>query len=486
MGETQTLMEQLDRSRTEALTAPWIRDPWGTLRPPVNGEALRLSAALSYDTYKTNFVPWIRAGWQDLTFQMNGRLSDISYSSHDSRLERMATVRRRKRVAHRLRSRNQLKAVPAALRQREQTDAGKALIMAHPLGGGKVLTAISFMGTGKLLSDWIPNLRMETVEGEHRGFRELTEQLLENEDRILFPDTARLLGLERLSLRDMLEACRKPGSPFSFWLTGHSQGAAVMQLWCRRQLREGVLPQYIAGWGFGSAAPVNGDGDPAPAAYPLYHVINRQDLVPRMGAEAHLGLLLLYTPETDFRKNCCRWREDPASAEARTLVRPLLREFRNTRGCLLATAALFSLGQELPPEELLTVLRRLRLGDRPLERVIDAADDRLDALMNYVVRHTRLNWLRLYGTPMPDEELASVMAGIRPVMDRLGPKRFLTALKELALSAHRCTDPDGGYPWIAFHGLHALIPACWSAGEPPALHLLSRVEPGLSHEKNRR
>ena len=59
-----------------------------------------------------------------------------------------------------------------------------------------------------------------------------------------------------------------------------------MQVWAYHKLHEdGVLPHHLLGYGFASPTAFEGRAVPKPSAYPLYHVLNGDDLVPRMGAQ---------------------------------------------------------------------------------------------------------------------------------------------------------------------------------------------------------
>lgn len=140
-----------------------------------------------------------------------------------------------------------------ALRQIERSDTGKVLVMLHPAPDGRYVVAVSFMGTGGRFYDWFSNFRMVAENGIHKGFLQLTEQFERNETEIDFPETARALGVERLTLRHILEEMKSPNSRFALWLTGHSQGGALMQVYAMRKIHlDGVLMTNLVGYGFAS------------------------------------------------------------------------------------------------------------------------------------------------------------------------------------------------------------------------------------------
>ena len=60
------------------------------------------------------------------------------------------------------------------------------------------------------------------------------------------------LGLESLTLQDILDSMQHEDSPFRMFAAGHSQGGAVVQLWIDYLLRQGVKPDKLCGYGFAS------------------------------------------------------------------------------------------------------------------------------------------------------------------------------------------------------------------------------------------
>jgi hypothetical protein len=105
--------------------------------------------------------------------------------------------------------------VRSALRQRHGSDTGKAVVMIHPAPLGRYVVSVSFMGTGVRFYDWFSNFRMTTLAGVHKGFQQLAEQFEGMEEEICFPATAAELGLERLTLRHVLQEMRSASSRFT-------------------------------------------------------------------------------------------------------------------------------------------------------------------------------------------------------------------------------------------------------------------------------
>ena len=198
------------------LLLPWARDPWGALRPPVSVEAMRMSAELASATYQMDIEPWLQAGWRDVTIQVdNDLVTDFIPSHRAGAMQKLTATWRMHRVRSKLRQRNPLGQMAGALRQIKGSDTGKALVMIHPAALGRYVVAVSFMGTGSRFYDWFSNFRMSSEDGVHRGFLQLARQFEGNEDHILFPVTARELGLEKLTLRNILEEAAHPDSRFT-------------------------------------------------------------------------------------------------------------------------------------------------------------------------------------------------------------------------------------------------------------------------------
>ena len=93
-------------------------------------------------------------------------------------------------------------------------------------------------GTGKRFYDWISNFRFTTEEGFHKGFYQLCTYFEEAQKASCFPPTAQALGLEKLTLGEVLSEMKSLSSRFRLWMAGHSQGGAVMQVFCHRLMND--------------------------------------------------------------------------------------------------------------------------------------------------------------------------------------------------------------------------------------------------------
>ncbi len=469
----------VDLSNMAPLMAPWASDPWGKMRPPLSVEAAEMSAVLAQCTYRMDVGTWLQAGWRDVTIQVDGDLTDGVEPGDGSARQRLASAWKMFRVRQRMRGGNPLGEVMGAWRQREKSSTGKAMVMLHPADLGRYVVAISFMGTGERMYDWVSNFRLTEENGTHKGFLQLTRQFEDNEADIDFPETAKELGLERLTLRHVLEEARNPNSRFTLWLCGHSQGAAVMQVYAHHKLTEdGVLPRNLVGYGFAAPSAMSGLAVGDPAAYPLYLIQNSEDVVPRMGAQVHLGVQLIYPAGEDMRARCYTWSTTPQAVENRRLVAGILGRIADTPSCLEVTMAYLNVLASYAPEELVDTLGRIA-QHLPIRRMLNAADQRADRLLRAINRHLAAAYAQITGYPASQERVAEIQAEISGVMRQIGLKAFTNAQMEWMVQCHRIGLDDGAttspYLYIVQEGLAELQPAIWLSGRPPRLVWAARA-----------
>jgi len=454
----------VDLTSAEPLMCPWMADPWGRLRPPLSVQALRLSAEMAAGCQSLNITPWLRAGWRDVTVQVDGELTPL-----EREWRSLAAKWQRQCVRAKIRGVNPIQQVAGALKEWESASTGKAVVMCRPTAGGKYIAAICFMGTGARFYDWFSNFRISTPEGVHQGFSQLTEQFEGNESLIEFPETARALGLERLTLRHILQEAKSPDSRFRIWLSGHSQGGAVMQVWTRRKLlTDGVYPGNIIGYGFASPSVMTGEAEPQPEAFPLYHVLNSDDLVPRCGAAVHLGVCLTYPADEPLRRACYGWPRDEAAVKARLAVRPVVRKMVDTPSCIVQATAFLTVLQDCTPAEIAGVLG-VDEG-QPAVKLLELMD--VKAAVAAIILRLSAVHQSVTGLPLPREKVAESAALVRQIIAQTGLKPFAGALTQLLRYPHRMSARQIGefetpYAWIAVHGAERLIPSIWRAGRPP-------------------
>lgn len=459
---------------TSPFTLPWVKDPFGKERPPLSIEAMRLSVELAANTYAMNVDPWINAGWQDITIQVDGDLTSGVEPADNKPFSRLSSAWKMYRVRSRIQQKSPLGQMVGALRQIEKSDTGKGLVMCHPTEDGRYIVAISFMGTGARLYDWFSNFRMVSEDGMHKGFLQLTRQFEDNEASIAFPQTAKELGMENLTLKQILQEAQQEDSRFVLWLVGHSQGAAIMQVYCHHKMKhDGVLPRNIVGYGFAPPSVAIGPAIKDPAAYPLYSVVNSDDLIPRMGSEVHLGMLLIYFAGEDIRRQCYPWPRDEASVHNRMAVRPMLVHMTDTAGCIETSISYFRALSQLSPQDILTILRGIAGKHAALQKMLVAADGRLDAVLRFLCRHLASAYQSITGHDIDELSVSVMEEKIAATISTIGLKPFNNALMELMLYPHTCVRRSGAlmgsYPYITLFGTDQLKPMVWRSGRPPLI-----------------
>lgn len=451
-------------------------DAWGMERPRVTQGFLRLSAELAATAYTMEVTPWLQAGWRDVTIQVDGDLTDGFAAGSEGKgpLERLAAAWKLHKVRAKIRGRNPIGQMLGTVRQMKSSDTGKAVVMLHPLADGRYVVAVGFMGTGGRIYDWISNFRMNAENGLHKGFLQLCRQFEGNEAAITFPETARELGLDRLTLEDILRECCHENSRFLLWTAGHSQGAAVMQVWTHCKLREdGVLPGNLLGCGFASPSVATGTAVRSAAAYPLVHVVNGDDPVPRSGAMMHLGELLMYRSCEEQRRRCYGIPKDEESAFRRMVARPIVDSMRDMPACLTMMAAYLKLLEEAPVEEVLGGLGWMESDKRLVKKVVEMADDKADSLLRHLYRKCLAAYESITGSPMSMRRVALMQRRLERAAQRIGVRALWSTMLSLAGGPH-CMIPKNGaemgsYPYIAMYGAEALEEARWICGQRPAL-----------------
>ena len=446
---------------TAALARPFARDPFQRLRPPFSPQAAALSLELANTAYTLDLDAWKEAGWNDFSVLIDDSLQ--SGLDHDGVKSHFKLLRARAA----LKEYNPFSQLAGALRQREKSDTIKAVCMMRKAEDGIWVLGIGFMGTGSRFYDWISNFRFNPEDGFHRGFMQLCESFEMNAEEIVFPAAAQALGLEKLTLGQVLGEMRSLSSRFRLWMAGHSQGAAVMQVLCHRLIYDwGVLAQNMTGYGFASPTVATARLVYDPAAYPLAHLLNREDTVTRMGALMHLGMCLEYEPDEDFRQKNYDIGMQPEEVEARQRFRFLADGMQDMPSALLHMSALLEvLAEEKGAEglnELMTSWWAIPAVDKVLWRAGDRALDALDKLLYSAQEAYRA----LMGRSMDARELSALRMRLRPLVKETPTRRLMEVFSALGVAPHRLAGP---YTAMVQEKLEACRPFIWiraSAGLP--------------------
>ena len=420
------------------LCLPPAPGPFGHMRPPLNRTALEMSLELAYMTYTLDLEPWMHSGWTDVSIQVDNRLASgvtvgESESAASDRVRNLMNAWKVARARQALRTRNPLSQLRGALRQRERSDTIKAVTMMHDAPGGRFVVAIGFMGTGSRFYDWFSNFRLMADQGFHRGFAQLTDTFEQSADRILFPATAARMGRTMLTLRDVLGEMRAPDSRFSLWMAGHSQGGAVMQVFCHRLLDEwGVLPRHVVGYGFASPTVASGATGRDPAAYPLCHLLNADDLVPRVGALMHLGLCLRYScgDGDALRAAAYGWEDTPEACDLRAQAETLMEPITDTPTMLTAMAALSETVLSEKTGENLEALMDKWWSIAPMDWALQLAEGKAKESLSRMARYARVAYRTLTGARMDETAVAGLRDVMTPVVRTLPARRLIAALSD--------------------------------------------------------
>lgn len=266
-------------------------------------------AQLAYDlsllSYSEQTEPFARSGWVDIHRIKNGRILDTAPD-----MRRAMAVTRQIKQAYLSTKDNAAAALALPfLQQSLQTEYGKAVVLAKKLDAGEWAVAIAFAGTGKQFADWLPNMQFSHPSGFHRGFLGIAEAFIRQHDKLSFPAVAQDLGLDALTLRDILDRCKLPDSPFRIFVAGHSQGAAAAQIWMHRMMENGVPLAAMTGYGFAAPRVLTGQ---APLMQPPLMLINHeQDVVPRIGMARHLGQTYVFPADRALQSACYPPLDEP-------------------------------------------------------------------------------------------------------------------------------------------------------------------------------
>ncbi len=443
--------------KPHCLLLPHTPDPFGTMAPVLSKEAMRISLSLAETTYSLDITPWLAAGWQDFSFlvddvlesggQPYGETAAEVSTPGDAAFQRLASLSRMRRAQSALRARNPFVQLLAALRQREASDTIKAMCMAYPLPAGQHLIAIGFMGTGKRFYDWFSNFRFSDEDGFHQGFSQLCSRFEDEMDNILFPQTAERLGLKSLSLRDVLHSMCSPDSPFRLWMAGHSQGGAVMQVFTHRLLQVyGVEKRFLCGYGFASPTAASASLTQRPWEAPLWHIQNRDDLVPRIGAQMHLGRCVEYVPDAAFRQKAYHYSRLEADEACRHWLEPLLYRIRDTGDNLLHLTALILAITEEKGEDALNLQQDRGRGFLLADRLYAFAGNTTLSAGEALESHLRRMYQELTGHPMDKHRLHVIKDELRPHVAGTPLRRILTCLFSCLTQPHLLNEDDLAQP----------------------------------------
>ena len=456
-----------DLSDTTPLCMPW-KEMDGLLQPAFSRELAMLSLELSAAAYDMDTDSWQKAGWRDFSYQVDNKLltgQSVNASEGGGRVDGLMSEYYQQLARMRLKRKNPISQIRGTLRQRDGSDTCKALVMLHPLWSGQYLVAVGFMGTGKRVYDWISNFRVSRAYPVHEGFLQLTEQFEENCGAIQFPETAKELGLEKLTLSDILKECRRPTSRFRIWLSGHSQGGAIMQLFAYRAILDGVLRQNIIGVSFASPSVLYDHPPCELTVFPLYHVISADDVFPRTGALLHVGRCRVFYPDERMRAQCYGSKGE---SEAFRALLALTRNVTDSGGAFLTLLAMLLAIQDTAQGETVATLNKL-IGSLLPERVLSAVSERGDDLLRSLIQTVKRRYTLASGNEEPPSRtLSALKYRISLLLKEYAGREFTLAfLSALALPHKLCgsagTNAVASYQYIVTERFDELKSKTWCA-----------------------
>lgn len=415
--------------------------------PSLNREAARFALELAAVAYDFQVDRWLEAGWSDISIQADEKLVEGLRLPDGGRplRQRMLNEYLAYSARRHIKSRRILRRVKGMIWSQEgELDTGKAITMIRPLPGGRWVVAVGFMGTGKRMIDWAANFRLAHPEGFHEGFLSLTRQFTDNAPHISFNQAARALGRQTLSLQDIIEEAHRPDSRFVLFAAGHSQGAAVLQLWAYQLLQQGVLPQNLLGYGFAppsvSALPMAAHAD-----CPLFHFINSDDIVPRVGLLHHIGRCFTYQSDEAMREFCYQGMQ---TDELFMQMLELAQGFQGTEDTLRFSLSFVQALQALPPREAAAAMAIL-IGRGLRERLLLNQEEPVSGLLRLMARTLRRYHLSAVGY-LPDN--AQIQRSSQEQLKQMrvhGAQAYTQACLKVMSVPHRLVFREQGLPGLA-------------------------------------
>lgn len=395
-------------------------------------------AQLAYDF---EAGPWLAAGWTDLVIQVDQRLLSGVRSMDEVgnfRQQIMNLVLPKLAKSLSLVS-SPINEIRSYFQKTTAQETGKAIVLIRPDGDGRFTVAVGFMGTGRRPQDWAGNMRFGHEDHFHEGFSMIAAQFEENAPEIHFPAAAKALGLEDLTLKDVLEACKKPGSPFRLVVAGHSQGAAVLQVWAYRRLMDGFLPENLVGFGFASPqAAVDLPRDEVRC--PLTHFLVSEDLFIRMGLRDHLGTCWRLEADEAFREKCYgKNRDNPLFLQ--TLA--LFEQLKDTPSALLFCLAYLEALSQRPHKAIGTSLA-VFVESSLAEMLPVLAEEWTRRVMRLTMRSFAKFYTDAAGAPADPLELSAVRDQLAELMDLYGAVAFSQMLFKTLHQTHALVNADNG------------------------------------------
>ncbi len=436
----------------------WIKD-WDCEQPSREGARFGLELAqLAYD-FQTD--AWINAGWTDIAIQVDRRLlTGIQAVEEDKDWRQMLLNDFLPKLAKRLTVLSNPITQLKGLRDESLLyDTGKAITLIKPLEGGRFAVAIGFTGTGKRPQDWVSNTRFEHPEKIHAGFEYLCELYESNADDIDFPTAAHLLGVEKLTLEDVLKECCQTDSRFTLIVAGHSQGAAVLQVWAHRRMGEGLQARHIRGMGF--ASPMVAAGMAAEELVcPLTLFVSTDDIFTRTGLSQHLGCVWAFDPDEEFRAlSYAEVWEVPLFHE----IFDLISDVRNIEEALVTVLGYLEAMETVPRKEAGAALGYL-INTMKAERWLPMAEDTVGKMLRFMRMSVRRYYHVLTGQSTPIDRVREARIQVQRLLVRYKAQELTAMFFKTLTLTHSLSGQSLGredlapYSYMVVRGFDRLYP----------------------------
>lgn len=419
--------------------------------------AARMSLELAETAYTLETEPFEDAGFTDFSFISDKKIiTGETVNTTGSLLENAAHDLLQHLAKYRMKQKNPLAQMLGIRGQADsEKNSCKAFAMIREDMPLRFTVAIGFMGTGKRLSDWADNFRMDRIGGVHLGFDMLTQAFLDKANEIKFPYAAKQLKLNQLTLSDIFAEMRSDKSRFRLWCAGHSQGGAVLQLFIHQLLMSGVRPEYLVGFGFASPTVCDMLSFRRLSSYPIIHFLHSDDLVTRIGAERHLGDMYVFAAREQEREYFYgEEADDLCFCEMQNLVRMI----SDTKQALSFMHALVNLAQETDASEFARVM-----GILP-DWLNGFIDGKKDAAVSFVRRRVETAETLLNGAARsPEGDQAYFENAFQEMLTRYTPSELLHGLSNVLKLPHKLAQADDGehpiapYQYLVNNELHGLV-----------------------------
>lgn len=403
-------------------------------------DGARFGLELSQSAYAFNTGPWLAAGFTDISIQVNQRLFSGVKSSQAQRDWQQGAINLvLPRLAHRLKDLSSpMDEIRLARGRQVDTQTGKSITMMAPLGKGRYLIAIGFMGTGRRPQDWACNFHFGKDGEVHAGFLEVCQQFEQKADRIEFPTLAAELGKSSFSLQDVLEECKQEDSRFLVVMAGHSQGGAVLQTFMLRRLQEGVKAQHLLGYGFASPKAVR-HLPKDELDCPITHFVTSDDVFARLGLNEHLGRCYELPVNETMREKCYgEMMNNPLFLSLLTMYQ----QVRTTGDSLLFSIGFLQALEALPLEEAAGALS-VFFNNR-FKNLLPQAQDRVGRALRHFAKGFYHSYQDATGRPVPENEVEALRAQLADLIKTYGAANVTRMLLKALHTCHALVSREPG------------------------------------------